>query len=105
MTLWTMVSLLTSVLVKDRDIAVHSAGLGSCYVSIRGYGKVIVPGTTDRSIGVTNGDGCRGIVADHRIGSTDPDTGVGLTQITILVSTEEQEVGGVPSSLKIFGLK
>ena len=31
--------------------------------------------------------------------------GVGLTQITILVSTEEQEVGGVPSSLKIFGLK
>ena len=63
---------------EGQDIAVHSAGLGSCYVSIRGYGKVVVPGTTDRSIGVTNGDGCRGIVADHRIGSTDPDTRSGV---------------------------
>jgi hypothetical protein len=31
--------------------------------------------------------------------------GVGFTQITIVESMEEQDVAGVPSSLKILGLK
>ena len=43
-------------------------------MTIRSNGEVVVPGTTDRSIGITNGDGGRGIVANDRIGSRYPDT-------------------------------
>ena len=40
---------------------------------IRGYGKVVVPGTTDRSVRVTDGDGGGGVVTDDRIRRTDSD--------------------------------
>ena len=42
-------------------------------MSIRSYGKIVVPGTSDWNIGVTNRDGGRSIVADDSIGSAYPD--------------------------------
>ena len=42
-------------------------------MSIGSNSKVVVPGTTDRGIGVTDGDDGRGIVANYSIRGTDPD--------------------------------
>ena len=42
-------------------------------MSIRSYGKIVVPGTTDRIIRVTNRDSGGGIVADDSIRSAYPD--------------------------------
>ena len=42
-------------------------------MSIRSYGEIVVPGATDRIIGVTNRDGGRSIVADDSIRSAYPD--------------------------------
>ena len=47
-------------------------------MTIGSDGKVVVPCTPDRCIWITHGDGGGGVIADDRIGSTDPDTGRGV---------------------------
>ena len=58
---------------EGQDVTVDGTALSPRYVSIRSYGKIVVPGPTDRSIGVTNRDGGGSIVADDSIRSTHPD--------------------------------
>jgi hypothetical protein len=55
-------------------VAVIDTTLRPCYLTIWSNSKVIVPCTTYRSIGITNRDGGRGIVADNSIGSGDSNT-------------------------------
>ena len=63
---------------EGHEVAVGGTGLEAGHMGIGGHGKVVVPGTPDRSIRVTDGNGGGGIVADDGIGSTDAYTGSGV---------------------------
>ena len=66
-------------IVIGKGISIRSSrnrgmiGFGPRDMGIRSYGKIVVPGTTDRNIWVANRDNRRGIVADDSIRSAYPD--------------------------------